>query len=48
MLLALLVIPVVAARDPRPVRGLKKAFVWFVTFNLFYMLALRFLYPSLS
>jgi hypothetical protein len=47
MMLALLVIPLAAARDPRPVRGLKKAVVWFVGFNLFYLLALRFIYPHL-
>ena len=45
MLIAVLVIPFIAARDPHPRRGLTKAVVWFVVFNLFYMLALRFLYP---
>ena len=48
MMLALLVIPIVAARESRPLRGLKKAVVWFVAFNLFYMLALRFIYPYFS
>jgi hypothetical protein len=47
LMLALLVIPIAAARDRRPVRGLKKALVWFVWFNLFYLVALRFLYPHL-
>jgi hypothetical protein len=47
MLLALLVVPFVAARDPRPLRGLKKALAWFVGFNLFYLLALRFIYSRL-
>ncbi len=48
LLVAVIVIPFVAARDPNPVRGLKKALAWFVGFNLLYMLALQFLYPYLS
>jgi hypothetical protein len=48
LLAALLLIPIVAARDPRPRRGLKKALVWFLGFILLYALALRFLYPRLS
>lgn len=48
LMLALLVIPIIAARDARPLRGLKKALVWFVGFSLLYALALRFLYPRLS
>lgn len=48
MLVAVLAIPLVAARDPQPRRALTKAVLWFVVFNLFYMLALRFLYPVLS
>ena len=47
LMFALLVVPFVAARDPRPLRGLKKAVLWFVAFNLFYMFALRFIYPRL-
>jgi hypothetical protein len=47
MMIALLVVPFVAARDPRPLRGLKKAVMWFVGFNLFYLFALRFIYPRL-
>jgi hypothetical protein len=48
MLLALLAIPIVAAHDSRPWRGLKRALLWFVAFNLLYALALRFVYPRLS
>ena len=47
-LVAMIVIPFLAARDPNPIRGLKKALALFVGFNLLYMLALRFLYPYLS
>jgi hypothetical protein len=48
LMLALLAIPIVAARDARPLRGLKKALMWLAAFSLLYMLALRFLYPHLS
>lgn len=48
LMLAVLVIPIIAARDARPLRGLKKALAWFVGFGLLYTLALRFLYPHLS
>ncbi len=47
IMLALVVIPLVAARDAHPRRALRKALVLFLGFNLFYMLALRFLYPVL-
>jgi hypothetical protein len=48
LMLAILAIPIVAARDPRPLRGLKKALVWFLGFTLLYAVALRFIYPRLS
>jgi hypothetical protein len=48
LMLATLAIPIIAARDVRPLRGLKKALAWFVVFSLWYTLALRFLYPHLS
>jgi len=48
LMLAILGIPILAARDARPRRGLKKALVWFVGFCLLYALALRFLYSRLS
>ncbi len=48
VLFAMILIPFLAARDPHPRRALKKAVAWFVAFNVFYMLALRFLYPVLS
>jgi hypothetical protein len=48
VMLAMLVIPFVAAREPHPVRALKKALALFVGLNVLYMLALRFLYPYLS
>jgi hypothetical protein len=48
VIFALLTIPFIAARDPNPVRGLKKALALFIAFNALYMLALRFIYPHLS
>lgn len=48
ILLALVAIPIIAAREPSQWRGLKKAGLLFVAFNLLYLLALRFLYPVLS
>jgi len=48
LMLAILLIPIIAARDPRPMRGLKKSLVWFLGFCLIYAVALRFLYPRLS
>jgi hypothetical protein len=48
LLLGMLVIPFIAARDPKPMRGLKRAVLYFVAFNIWSMLALRFLYSRLS
>lgn len=48
LMLAMMLIPIIAARDASPLRGLKKAIVWFAWFSLFYVAALRFLYPRLS
>jgi len=48
VMVAILIIPFIAAREPHPVRALKKALSLFFGFNVLYMLALRFLYPYLS
>ena len=48
ILLALLAIPILSARDRSVVRGLKKALFFYVCFGVFYTLALRFIYPHLS
>lgn len=48
ILLALLAIPIVSARDRSAVRGLKKTLVCFAAFAVFYTLLLRFVYPQLS
>jgi len=40
-------VPVLAARDANAMRGLKKAVLLTVAFNLFYLFAIRFIYPRL-
>lgn len=39
--------PVFAAREANPMRGLKKAVLLTFVFNLFYLFAVRFIYPRL-
>lgn len=46
--IALLVIPLVAGRDPHPARGLKRALFGVVVFNLIYVVLLRVVYPRLG
>ena len=46
--LALVILPLVAARDPHPWRGMKKALVWVVAFNAFFVFFLRFVVPRLG
>lgn len=47
LLVALIAIPFIAAYDPNPRRGLKKAVAMFAGFCFFYMLALGLLYARL-
>ena len=44
---ACLALPMLAARDPAPVRGLRKALLWWATFNSCYLIAWLVLYPRL-
>ncbi len=46
--LATVVLPLVAARDPNPRRALKKALVWVLSFNLFFVFFLRVVVPRLG
>jgi hypothetical protein len=48
VVIATIVVPVLAARDPSPARAVKKTVVLMVLFGLFYLLAMRFIYPLLD
>jgi hypothetical protein len=47
MVIATIVIPIIAARDPNPRRGLKKALFAIVVFAVVYLFALLFIYPKI-
>ena len=47
VIIASVVIPVLAARDPNPRRSLRKAVFFMIVFNVLYLLAIRFVYPRL-
>lgn len=44
---AMIAIPVIASRDPRPARALKKTLLYGLCYLVFYGLALRYLLPRL-
>jgi hypothetical protein len=48
VVLATIGFPLLAARDRSPARSLKRLLIVIIGFNLFYLLAVRFLYPHLS
>jgi hypothetical protein len=48
LLVAVIVIPSVAARDPDPRRGFKRVYFWFAAFSVGYVLALKFVYFRLG
>lgn len=43
----LIAVPVIAAREPRPRRALKKALTMIIALDVGYALAIRFIYPHL-
>jgi hypothetical protein len=45
VMIAMISVPILAARDRSPVRSLRKTLLVIVLFNLAYLFALRFLYP---
>ena len=47
-IVAPIVLPMIAARDSSPVRGLRKALFWWAAFNAAYLLGYLVLYPRLS
>ena len=48
VVLALVALPILAARDPLPQRGLKRALVSVVAFNIFFVFLVRFVVPRLG
>ena len=47
VILAIVVVPILSARDASPMRALRRTLLLIFVFNLFYLLAVRFLYPYL-
>jgi hypothetical protein len=45
ILLGNVLIPLWAARDPSPIRGLKKALFYMCIYNVVYLLLVMFVYP---
>jgi len=48
VLMATIAIPALAARDPIPRRGVKRAVLFFLVFNLCYLFGLLYIYPKLT
>jgi formate-dependent nitrite reductase membrane component NrfD len=48
VVIAMMCVPILAARDRSPGRALKKTLLIIVIFNLVYLLLLRFVYPYLE
>ncbi len=46
--ISLVALPVIASKDPHPKRAMKKAILWLVAFNFFYLFATRVIYPRLG
>ena len=47
VIIAIVAIPLVAARSKSPRRGLQVTIIAIVLFNFFYLFAVRFIYPHL-
>jgi hypothetical protein len=47
VVIAIIALPILAARDASPVRALRKTLLLIVVFNTLYLIAVRFLYPHL-
>ncbi len=48
ILFSTLILPIIAARQPHPVHGLRRAILYAVGFNVFYAFAILYLYPRFS
>jgi hypothetical protein len=47
VIIAMIAIPLVAAREKSPWRSLQRVLVFTLLFNLFYLFCVRFIYPRL-
>jgi hypothetical protein len=47
ILLASIIIPCAGARDVSPVRGLRRTILWFLGFNMCYLVAVLYVLPRL-
>lgn len=47
ILIATLALPMFAARDRSPMRGLRRALLWVAAFDACYLVALLYVYPHL-
>jgi hypothetical protein len=47
VVIMMIAIPVLSAQDRSPRRGLQKAILLMIAFNVFYVLAVRYIYPHL-
>ena len=41
------IVPIIAARDRHPMRGLRRSILIILAFNVFYWFAIRYIYPRL-
>ena len=48
ILLATIALPMRAARDPSPTRGLRRTVLWLVAFNVFYLIAIIYILPRVG
>lgn len=48
VIIAMIAVPILAARDESPMRGLRKTLLLIFVFNILYLLAVRFIYPYLA
>ena len=47
ILISIIALPAIAAREKSAARGLKKTLVYYLAFNVFYVFAIRYLYVRL-
>jgi hypothetical protein len=48
ILIATVALPVRAARDPVPLRAIRRVLLWLVGFNVFYLVGILYVLPRLS